>query len=375
MLLTAGSLMEFVRFLQITLVIILPILLISLAVPFIIQYRKKKKKTAPGNGDVVQKLIDATPDSLNYENEDADYVHYDQSGLVREYKSKLIYSHARYTALQRDYERVQDKCNALLLQMETPLLNKKNKVMEDFNVTNHAMDVNSLTALESERNELLTRLEQLNGSYQSLERENESLTTQLGLLTATDEERAVILNNWKEKSEALQDKIAEQDYLKDVLEEKNMQIGFLQQQLEQRIFKFHQSEKQFAEARLQLEQKSEETTNVQFLVNEKERLLSEKLNTITWLENSLQETRQQNEMMNAMVGDNNDKVLALQENLAREQSRLADTEQKLARNREMLRKLYRDIATCVEPEESPVFELKPAYVKTEMVELSEMIVL
>lgn len=104
MLLSVGAFSEFTRFMQISFLIVLPLLAVMIGITAIIHYRKNKNKSLPGDKDTVEQLIDGTPEGLNYEKEDADYVYYDQSGLISAYKKKLIYSHARFTALQQDYE-------------------------------------------------------------------------------------------------------------------------------------------------------------------------------------------------------------------------------------------------------------------------------
>ncbi len=402
MLIAAGVLIQFMRFMQITLLIILPLLAAAIGITAFIHYRRKKRKTEPeADTDVVQQLITATPDGLNYEHEDADYVHYDQSGLIREYKSKLIYSHARYTALQQDYDRLRDKCDALLTQIGMPLPNIKQSGMKDLqeiqDLSSQDNGIKNPAAIELERNELQARLDQVNSLYHNLEKENQSLTEQVGLLTATDGEKASLVNRWQEENAMLRDKVAEQEYLRDIVEEKKMQIEFLQQQLEQRIRNYHQSEKLLGELTLQIEQanrtaeearisfdasrneflqKEEQSMLLQRILNEKEELLAGKNDTITWLENTLEESRQQSEVLNAMAADNNDLVLALQEAMAGEQLRVVHLEQKLQSNKQLLKRLYHELSLCVEEEadQSPVIELKPAYISQEKQEWQETMV-
>lgn len=380
MLLSAGAFSEFAKFMQISLLIVLPILVTTVAIVSIIHLRKKKKKNRSllkeEGKDPIAQLIDSTPDDLNYEDEEADYVQYDQSALVSAYKNKLVYSHARYTAIQRDYKKIKEDYHSLLLDQE-----KKSSPSKKINME-------PLTPITEEKKELQNKLEQLNISFQNLERENVSLTNQLGLLTGSDEEKAAIVNRWRNETTPLLDKIAEQEYLKDIVEEKKMQIEFLQQQLEQRIQKFHQSEKHAIELTSQLEdlqesmatsgqhlqmaqselsKKNEEFADLQKQLNEKDEMLTQKINTITWLENSLQEIKQQNEILNAMSADNTDKVADLQELLNSKESKLIQIEQKLKSNKKMLSRLHQEITNCIEPDEteSLVIGLKPVYATDE----------
>lgn len=388
MLLSTGAFSEFTRFMQISFLLILPLLAVMLGITTIIHYRKKRKKSLRGEKDTVEQLIDGTPDGLNYEGEDADYVYYDQSGLISAYKSKLVYSHARFTALQHDYNRINNEYDILLRQVKKSLFNTKKITMEELTSQPQSANPEILATWMNEKKELQEKLRQLNSSFQSLERENASLTDQLGMLTGSDEEKAAIVNNWKEESGRLYDKVAEQDYLKDILEEKKNQIEFLQMQLEQRIQKFHKTEMRSKELVVELEQANntvaasvsalqtaearlaehrEQAQEFQNHLNEKEELITEKLNTITWLENTLQETKQQNEMLNAMAADNNDKVIVLEQLLDAEQAKVVQLEQKLAAHKQVLARLHHEIANCIETDGpvSLVVELNTGYAREE----------
>ena len=65
---------------------------------------------------------------------------------------------------------------------------------------------------------------------------------------SSDENKTTaVIQKWEEEKAELKKRISEQEYLKDVLEEKKLQISFLQQQLEQRIKNHHLVEQQFRE--------------------------------------------------------------------------------------------------------------------------------
>jgi predicted RNase H-like nuclease (RuvC/YqgF family) len=69
-------------------------------------------------------------------------------------------------------------------------------------------------------NNSMQQFDELGKTIQLLERENQSLKEQLMLLTADDGEKAAIINRWRNESSDLQKKVTEQDYLKEIVEEK-----------------------------------------------------------------------------------------------------------------------------------------------------------
>ena len=395
MLLATGSAFDFVKFIQILCWIILPVLFLAVLLTIFLHYRKKKiEKAEAGNGD--EEFIDGSPELLGYTKGDGEYVFFDHSSLISEYKKKLFYNQARYTALHHDFEKLETKYAMLATYTAAALINNKNTHMEN---THESMpqhletEINKMTKeYAAEKKELMTRLEQLGNSYQSLEQEHESLLEKVSMETITDEEKTVIINRWREENIALKDKVAEQEYLKEIVEEKKAQIDFLQTQLEQRIKNNRQAENlrnqlmtdleqsrnanentliQFQSMKDELARQQEENGKLQMVLNEREELLAErqqllasKLDHITWLENTLHETKEQNEILNASVADNKDLIAAFQEQLSQEQLRAQSVEQKLSSNKQVLQRLYKEFSTLVgeENEQSPVIALRPEYV-------------
>jgi chromosome segregation ATPase len=360
MLLTTGLFIELARFLQIILWIILPILVLSLATAILIhRYQKKNKLNAVNKDD--QSLFT----SMENPGRGA-YVLFDHSGLVRKYRNKLSYNQARYIALKHDFEKLELKYAA----MATFSSNIKSATME-----NPIIPVNQQEDFENEKSELIERLEQITRSYQALEEENESLLEQINLQTATDDEKTMVVNRWKEENAILRSKASEQDYLQDVLEEKKRQIDFLQQQLEQRIRAFHDSEQQQSILRNELIKKADSQQALQTEVdnlhtriiqqdekiNEQQQELSSQYDQRIYLENVVKELRAQNELLNASMADSRDIAGALQEQLVYEQSRVTTAEQKLSKSKQLLHRMYKDLATSIEIETpgSPVISLRP----------------
>ncbi|MGZ8509921.1 MAG: hypothetical protein ACXWWA_06065, partial [Chitinophagaceae bacterium] len=262
-------------------------------------------------------------------------------------------------------------------------------------------EINKMTAeYETEKRELLARMEQLGNSYQNLEEEHQSLIEKASMETVSDEERTAIINRWREENIALKDKIAEQEYLKEIVQEKKIQIDFLQNQLEQRIRNNSQDEnqrnqlltnldvsknanenalKQIEALKIELNRQQEDSNKLQMVLNEKEELLAErqqllasKLDHITWLESTLHESKEQNEMLNAAVADNKDLVSILQQQLTYEQTRTQAIEQKLNANKQLLQGVYKDFSALMGEEnaQSPVIALRPEYKNRENEEIA-----
>lgn len=395
MLLATGSAFDFVKFFQILCWIILPVFALAGLLTVFLHYRKKKIEKAETAGDD-ESFMHASPELLGYTKGDGEYIFFDHSSLISEYKKRLSFNHARYTALHHDFEKLETRY-AMLARYTTGIINnKKNTNMENLHdpmPKQVEKEINKMTKdYATEKNELVSKLEQMDKSYQSLEQEHESLLEKVSMETVTDEQRAAITSRWREENIGLKEKVAEQDYLKEILEEKKVQIEFLQNQLEQRIKNNHQSEnernqlladfeqskssnedvlKQLELVKNELSKSQEENNKLQMVLNEKEGLLNErqqllasKLDHITWLENTLHETKEQNELLNASVADTKDLVSVLQDQLLYEQARTQAIEQKLTTNKQVMQRLYKDFSAVVneENEQSPVIPMRPDYV-------------
>jgi chromosome segregation ATPase len=302
----------------------------------------------------------------------------------------MLYNHARYRALRNDYAALEARFVTHSNNQSTLLPKNKKIYMKNHNNETLAVDDNAI-----EKRELSDKLEQVTRSYQRLEEENRFLQEQISLETAGDDEKDKITARWKEENIRLRNKITEQDYLEEVLEEKKAQIVFLQQQLELRIRNQHRADQQSQQSKLEMQdahdqrqatlgqfeslknellQKKERADGLTTALQEKEERLSEiqqqlksKLDHITWLENSLSELKEQNSCLNAEAADERDQVKALKQLLDDERSRQQLIEQKFLTNRQMLQRLYKELALCLNEEiqESPIVPLRPSYIRDE----------
>ena len=390
MLLMAGPAPDILRFIQVISWIIMPALLVTGAVTLFIHYRRKKNETNKGS-DLEGTLVESVSGLVGYTNGNGEYIVFDNSVLIQQYKNTLSYNRARYTALQHDYAKMETKYAALALYARNLFVKPKKEIMEH----SHEMprevqaDINRLAKDDAaEKNELQDKLAQLERSCGQLEQENKVLHDQLTMHSATDDERAAIIAKWKEEHVVLRDKVADQEYLQDLLDEKKAQLSFLQGQLEQRIKNLYQSEHQRLQTVAEVKQlkedkeamkteistlkdelllKQEQIDKAQVflcekeeLIGEREQLLKSKLEHIATLENILKETREQNELSNSSLAGNKNRVEELEGQLTNEQSKVASLTQKLAGNRQLIRGLYEEFKSVVDKtaDESPVISLQ-----------------
>ncbi|MFC0774896.1 hypothetical protein [Terrimonas alba] len=399
--LATGSSFDFVQFFQILCWIVIPAFLITALVTVYLHYKKRKKETAI---DEEEKLLSASPELVGYTKGDGEFVCFDHSPLISEYKKRLSFNHARYSALRHDFEKLEEKYAGLA---SYAVINFSNKNSIDMEYPYEQMPQQMQEEIQrvsdrysQEKEELLARLQQMNQAYTSLEEENESLSEQLKLRSAGAEEEQSILSKWKEENSQLKEKVAEQEYIREVLQEKKLQIEFLQNQLEQRIKTNHLDEYQKKQLHTEIndlknlheedvqkfeiltrefQQKKEETEKLQVILTgkeeqlaEKQELLASKLDHITLLENTLHESKEKYERQNEFVNESKGIIADLQEQLVNEQAKLQAAEQKYAAQRQTLQRLYNDISMIVEQEnsQSPVIALRPEYVNREAEEIA-----
>ena len=375
MLLAVEPLAGFTELLQVLLLIVAVFLTAAFVITVIMHYRRKKSGEI--EPDALQQIVACSPESTAYIIED-EYVLFDHSGLIKDYKTRLANNHARYNALKQDYEKLENKYNSLTIQTTKKL---KSQNMEKPN--SPVIDNDN----PKEYDNLAEQLANLNRSYLSLKFENEELTKSLSSAISGEEGRENLVLSWKEENKNLRNKVADLEYLKEVVDEKKSQISFLQNQLDQRIKNHHQVERSLAEVNEQLKQSLsnwenskaalERTSNDLREVNEKleqanyslqqeQGSIASKQDHITYLENLLKEIKDQNEMLQAEVSDQQQKMSNLGQLLEDEQSRRLSAEQRLGANRILLQRIYKEFAACMEgqTEDSPVVPLRPAYIST-----------
>lgn len=391
MFLATGTFLEFAQFLQIVSWIILPVFALIIFFTVWLHYRRKKSKVMIEAEEKIA-VVAASPIGPPAMDEPGNYLLFDHSGLLRQYRNKLSYNHARYTALKHDFEKLERKYVAVTAN-HLPVHQSSINTMEHTNdeLISHIDRLKSEFGLEKES--WNAREQELNRLYQSVEKENESLLEQLNLQSSSEDEKVIVVNRWREENLSLKEKINEQQYLADLLEEKKAEILFLHSQAEVKIKNYHRSEQQRNEllaeldlAKQQREQSLIDIDNVknglsnqeglisqlQIQSEEKNRQLAEhqgllatRSSELTWLESQVQELRQQNEMLNAAIADHEDRAIVWQQQVEEGRAKMELMQQRLQANRQVMQRLYKEFTNYIEVETgegSPVVALRPAYV-------------
>lgn len=230
----AGSFAELAPFIQVTLWIGVPLAVIVAIFTTWWHYRQKRRHAlqpvVQGKHAFLMPVPGLSPQAQQY-------LFVDHSGLVRRQQRQLTLAAARHTALQRDLQSLREQYTVLItsqniLSMQhSPALNPMETTTETL------FTDESLAAMDREA--LLEKLHELNNAFQTLERENAVLQARNHL--SENNEGAQNEEQWKEERLSLLTRLAEQAYVKDLMEEKTLQLSFLQQQLEERIRRYHQA--------------------------------------------------------------------------------------------------------------------------------------
>ena len=233
---------------------------------------------------------------------------------------------------------------------------------------------------KNEKTDLAIQLQQLQKTVQQLKDENIGLQQKVqtggdqkhgnyeqqikelqGLLTKAEDEKATLKN-----------KITDQQYLQDVLQEKKLQIEFLQNQLEQRIKTFREIEKEAADKTIQVQQAQTHKENFEREMHAlREEMQQQREEVAAWqqaversreeirqhqdnlrsktghienLERNLHEVQQQQAVLQLVLDDKQNMITSLQESYNREQQKTKDLEGKLITNNQLLSKIYGDLS-------------------------------
>lgn len=381
--LSDASLAIFSQFLQILFWIGIPALIISMLITTVIHYRNKKRKS---KNEKEQRLL--------FKNDGGSYSGYDDFSLVpqevylpgSEHEVKgiihhLFHSKARYMAIRKDFEILNRKYQRLHVHIHQDSETINNKTMEtiqtDMNQTLHEQIESIRQQHEFEKKELYAELTQLTRAYENLEKDNNSLRDQLVAYSSDENKATAVIQKWEEEKAELKKRISEQEYLKDVLEEKKLQISFLQQQLEQRIKNHHLVEQQFRELGIkfmevkeELEIKQQTEKEFQSGVHEKDQeigflkeMIQSKTEHAAQLEASLKTAQEQNGNFSLVVEGNSKLIGNLHEQLAVSNEIRKELERKLERNNALLKGFHRKLSDVFEEEmaEPPVIVMKPVF--------------
>lgn len=364
MVLTAVTWLEVSKsFILILFWIILPVFLVAAFITSFFHYRKKKRNTilATEKNNSVSVSIS---EKIAVPKEEAGYIYFDHSDLVKQYKKKLSHARAKNIMLEHDIFQLKANQNNLNAGPKNFFKNKT-AVME-------STDVNTPIS-SGEQKQLLAQLDDLKKSYKLIELENESLKEQVKSFSLSgDQQQASILTLHTEKKE-LKKSLMEQEWLSEAMKEKRAEIFFLQNQLEQRVKDQHLAEIQRSETLAELDEikkerqaTSEEIDNLKTSLENNQSELKwlrdehqNKDDQVIGLSNQLKEIKEQNELLLAQVNDKNDEVNELQEKISLTESRLTSSEQKLANNKKIMRKLFDEFSNYVDRDNDQLPAITP----------------
>ena len=304
----------------------------------------------------------------------------DRMNVIKKCREQLSGSRAKYAALKYNFISLQKKEEGLYHTS----LKKNNKTMENFQ--------EKITAFEKQVTELQNKIEMLETIPPPLNNEAHFLRELLAekdkeildlrdTLNQSQTSAAFSANSFSPEEQQqemirLKTIIEEQSHLGDMLDETRQQVGFLQNQLEQRVkankateqklttvseelsqsqFYFHEAGKKSLEAEKLLQVKEEDVENLQRTISAKEtdlqRLQEEihfKGDQLVVIENSFNEIKQQNETLNASVLDSQDIITSLRDQLAGEQQKNENLQEMLRKNRQILHRFYKELESSVE---------------------------
>lgn len=381
LLLLDASLFVFFNFLQVFLWISIPALLIGMSITTVMHYRDKRKKQKSLEGSLTSKSEGSNADHGDISSIPLDlFLHGDKQESKR-IMNYLSQSNARYIAIQKDFKILTEKYQQLRKNNSQNFATKKNKTMEtihrDLQQLSHEQ-VNSIQQeYELEKKEMLAELHQLTISFENLEKDNISLREQLSAYCENEAGVTSMIQKWDEEKAELKRRINDQEYLKDVLEEKKQQIVFLQQQLEQRIKNHHLEEQQFRElgikfidANEKLEMKERSIKEFEATVHNKEQeiiLIKEVVQNAAvnaeQLETTIKKLQEKNSKFSIELDKKNILITELQVQLAEINEAKIKLEERLERSQTFFKGFHRKLSDILQEEipESPVIVMKPVY--------------
>ncbi|HMK20605.1 MAG TPA: hypothetical protein VK492_20535 [Chitinophagaceae bacterium] len=379
LLLLDASLFVFFNFLQVFLWISIPALLIGMLFTTVMHYRDKRKKQKSLGVPIIFESEGSSAADVSLIPLDL-FLHGDKEE-TRRIKNYLSHSNARYIAIQKDFKVLTEKYQQLQIKSYQNFATKKNKTMEtihrDLQQISHEQINLVQHEYELEKKEMLAELHQLTTSFENLEKDNISLREQLGAYCENGTGVTSMIQKWDEEKAELKRRINDQEYLKDVLEEKKQQIVFLQQQLEQRIKNHHLEEQQFRElgikfidANEKLEMKERSIKELEATVHDKEQeviLLKEVVETATvnagQLEATIKKMQEKNSKFSFELDKKNILITELQAQLAEINETKIKLEERLERSQTFFKGFHRKLSDILQEEvpESPVIVMKPVY--------------
>jgi chromosome segregation ATPase len=337
-------------------------------------YRDKRKKQKSLEGSLTSKSEGSNADHGDISLIPLDlFLHGDKQESKR-IMNYLSQSNARYIAIQKDFKILTEKYQQLRKNNFQNLATKKNKTMEtihrDLQQISHEQVNTIQQEYELEKKEMLAELHQLTISFENLEKDNISLREQLSAYCENEAGGTSMIQKLDDEKAELKRRINDQEYLKDVLEEKKQQIIFLQQQLEQRIKNHHLEEQQFRELGIKFIDANEKLEMKEQSIKDKEQeiiFLKEVVQTAAvnaeQLETTIRKLQEKNSKFSFELDKKNILITEMQAQLAEINEAQIKLEERLERSQTFFKGFHRKLSDILQEEvpESPVIVMKPVY--------------
>jgi chromosome segregation ATPase len=375
LILSEGYLFVFTKFLQIFLWISLPAIFIAMLITTIMHYKNKKRKK-----------ITASENDADHDNTPLQGLSDKGNDIVHQ----LYYSNAKCIALRKDFETLEEKYATLLTSFNTISGNSKNDSMEnlqkELQQTLQEQINNIQQQHKAEKDELQAQVDELNEILLNLRDENISLQQQLDIHSTDDTKVSAVINKWEDEKYEMKRRLGEQEYLRDVLDEKKYYIDFLQKQLEQRIKNHHLVEQQFRdlgikflEVKEALEKKEQNDEEFNSALNTKDKeinslqeIILAKTDHTTQLENSLANIEEERSKLVADLEGKEQKIKSLKEQLENYNEMKSQMEDKLEKNQQVFKGFHRKLSDILDSNSaSPVVLMKTVYQASEESQFNE----
>ncbi len=413
------SLYEFTQFLQIVLWIAVPATVIAIGLTIFFHYRRKKRQTTLGLAfqedkswgeplahnpaaaiqihSTVHEQPEVMPDWLASTNPD-------NTPLLKKYEHEVRRYRENYALLEQDFRELEEKYTDLRnkayhtdkttdttlvaqLQQDIKAYQEKVSHLQQAAIQQGAPDEQTQATLQHLRHDLQqreaenNRLQQLLIANQAAGDEGRPLDDRLQALQQ-------LLEQAETERKALREKLEEQDYLPDVLNEKKTEITFLQQQLEQRIKNYHTLEHQANASTAQVSELKQTITGLEQQAQTLHRELeATQAQGTAWreaLEESRQHTQEQQQRLEAgsqQVGQleqelsqlkSSQQVLqetltekqalvnALQQEVAQEKQQAQDLSSRLDISSQLLMRIYSELSRSIDPHQLELTEKQSA---------------
>jgi chromosome segregation ATPase len=254
-------------------------------------------------------------------------------------------------------EKVDEQTNSLMVPDSVPVNFNDKEIKEAEHspeiVTPQTNINNEIQTLENKNRLLEADLEALQNEYRLLKEQHSTLLLTQSKIEETGQknESAVdsteVINNSStqpdEKMKHLQEKISALESLPEVLKEKNLLIGFLQNQLEQQVKNGFQTEKEHSELKEQFSQIDGMLKPLMEDLNQMKDTLKKKEQYISYINMQHKKTQVSSDDYKKQFEEKCEELASLQSNLNNVLEQLARNEEKLKINNEVIAEAYKKL--------------------------------